>query len=162
MTTYPINPSERLQRRIISVLESDLLIYDAFTGFVVRNGREFTPEKYPFLSVQVTECQERPERSTVWQVTLTIAMIEDRAEANTPLAGMGTRPRHEIRNENMSARIFGVWNDLSLPDAINAIVDGAGIYVLKMHSGSQANATMSEDEIATEYSFVMLCVSTEQ
>lgn len=162
MITYPINPGERLQRRMISVLESDLLVYDAFTGFVMRNGREFSQEKYPFFSVQVTESQQRPERSNIWNVNITITMVEDRAEANVPLTGMGTRPRHEIRAENVSARLFGVWNGLSFPAAINAIVDGQGINVVKMHSGSQSNATMSEDEIATEYSFVMLCVTTEQ
>lgn len=161
MTTYPINPAERTQRRICSILESALLPLAEFTGFVVRNGREFQQEKYPFFSVQITENQEVFQGINVWNVNFTIAMVEDRQEANTVL-GVDPRPRHELRAENVSALLFGVWNGLSLPDSINAIVDGNGVTVLKMTGTNQANGTMSEDEISTEYSFTLSCTSSQQ
>lgn len=161
MTTYPINPAERVQRRICSILESDLITLPEFTGFVARNGREFQQEKYPFFSVQVTENQEVFPGINVWNVNFTVAMVEDRQEANTTL-GTDPRPRHELRAENASARLFGQWNGLTLPDAINAIVDGNGVQVLKMSGTNQANGTMSEDELSTEYSFTLCCTSSQQ
>lgn len=161
MNNYPINPSERLQRRICSILTEDLISLPLFTGFTARNGREFTQEKYPFFSVQATESQEVPERSNVWHVSITIAMVEDREEANKTYES-DTRPRHELRAENVSARLFGVWNGSSLSAAINQIENGQGIFIVKMHTNSQANGTMNEDEIATEYSFTMVCTSKQQ
>jgi hypothetical protein len=161
MTTYPINPSERVQRRICSILTAELLPLPAFTGFVVRDERVFQQEKYPFFSVQTTENKEVFPGINVWNVSFTIAMLEDRQEANTTL-GVDPRPRHELRAENVSALLFGVWDGLSLPQAINAIVDGDGVTVLKMTGTNQANGTMSEDEISTEYSFTLSCTSTQQ
>jgi len=87
--------------------------------------------------------------------------VEDRQEANTVL-GADTRPRHELRAENVSARLFGQWNGLTLPAAINAIVDANSVQVLKMSGTNQANGTMSEDEISTEYSFTLSCTSSTQ
>lgn len=161
MTTYPINPAERTQRCICSILESDLLPLAEFTGFVVRNGREFQQEKYPFFSVQITENQEVFPGINVWNVNFTVAMVEDRQEANTVL-GADTRPRHELRAENVSARLFGQWNGLTLPAAINAIVGANSVQVLKISGTNQANGTMSEDEISTEYSFTLSCTSSTQ
>jgi len=161
MNTYPINPSERLQRRICSVLTADLISLPLFLGFSARNGREFTQEKYPFFSVQVTENQEIFPGSNAWRIGVTVAMGEDREEANQTV-GADTRPRHELRGENVTARLFGVWNGLSLPDAINAINNTEDIYIVKMYAKAQANGTMSEDEISTEYSFTVVCATTEQ
>lgn len=161
MITYSINPSERLQRRISTVLTNDLLSLPLFTGFTTNNGREFTPTKYPFFSVQVSDCQEVFPRTNVWNVTVSIAMAEDREEANLTF-GEDPRPRHELRAENVTARIYGAWNGLTLPEAINAIDDNENITVLKMYNSIQSNGTMSEDEICMEYSFVMSCTTTEQ
>jgi hypothetical protein len=161
MITYPINPSDRAQRRLCAVLTQDLLPISAFTGFQVLNGREFETQQYPFISVQVTECQEVFPRINVWNVSITVAMVEDRLEGNKPL-GVDIRPRHELRAENLTARLFGEWNGLSLADAINAIDDGNGVSVLKMFGAGQMNATVSEDEISTEYSFTLTCTTTEQ
>jgi len=161
MNTYPINPSDRLQRRICTILTNDLISLPLFLGFSARNGREFTQEKYPFFSVQATDNQEVFPGTNAWRVGITVAMVEDREEANQTFGG-DTRPRHELRAENLSARLFGVWNGLSLPDAINAINNGEDIYVVKMYAKSQANGTMSEDEISTEYSFSVVCATTEQ
>jgi hypothetical protein len=159
--TYSINPSERLQRRISTVLTNDLLSLPLFTGFTTNNGREFTPTKYPFFSVQVSDCQEVFPRTNVWNVTVSIAMAEDREEANLTF-GEDPRPRHELRAENVTARIYGGWNGLTLPEGINAIDDNENITVLKMYNSIQSNGTMSEDEICMEYSFVMSCTTTEQ
>ena len=40
MITYPICPSDRLQRRLITVLDDELLPLDAFTGFTLCDDRE--------------------------------------------------------------------------------------------------------------------------
>lgn len=161
MNTYPINPSERLQRRICTILTADLISLPLFLGFSARNGREFTQEKYPFFSVQITENQEIFPGSNAWRIGVTVVMVEDREEANQTF-GADTRPRHELRGENVTARLFGVWNNVSLPNAINAIDNGENIYVIKMYGQTQANGTMSEDEISTEYSFNVVCTTSQQ
>ena len=40
MITYPICPSDRLQRRLITVLDDELLPLSAFTGFTLCDDRE--------------------------------------------------------------------------------------------------------------------------
>ena len=159
-TTYPIHPGDRLQRRIVSVLTDDLLPLTAFTGFTAINDRVGTEPQFPWLAVHIGETVNHPPASQVWHVTVTVEMVEERQEANDAIAG-DARPRHELRTENLSARLFGVWNGESLADSINTISNGQGVYVLKVYS---QNVTQmgEQDTLATEYSFTAICVSTQQ
>jgi hypothetical protein len=160
MTTYNIHPGDRLQRRIARILTEDLLNLEAFTGCVVVDDRVETEQAMPCLVVRISESTNQPTGSALWQVTVTVHLMEDRAEANKTLAG-DDRPRHEIRAENLSARLFAVWDEESLADRVNAISNGQGVHVLKAHSPNVAN-TGEVDYLGTEYSFTMLAVSTEQ
>lgn len=160
MTTYNIHPGDRLQRRIVKILTDDLLNLECFERCVVVDDRVDTEQKMPCLAVRISESQNQPTGSALWQVTVTVHLMEDRKEANLTLAG-DDRPRHEIRAENLSARLFGVWNEYSLADEVNGISNGQGVHVLKAHSPSVAN-TGEVDYLGTEYSFTMLVVSTQQ
>jgi len=160
MTTYPIHPGDRLQRRIVSVLTDDLLGLDAFDGFSVVDDREPAEVALPWLAVRVTESTNTPPNSFVWHVSVVVQILEDRAEADTTI-GADTRPRHELRLENLSARIQGRWNTLTLADAINAIDDGRGVHVVKTYN-QQVTTANEEETLSTEFSFTMICASTEQ
>lgn len=160
MTTYNIHPGDRLQRRIARILTEDLLDLECFEGCVVVNDRVETEQSMPCLVVRISESTNQPTGSALWQVTFTVHLMEDRAEANKTLAG-DDRPRHEIRAENLSARLFAVWDEESLADRVNAISNGQGVHVLKAHSPNVAN-TGEVDYLGTEYSFTMLAVSTQQ
>jgi hypothetical protein len=61
----------------------------------------------------VTESDEIPQAGTVWHCRLNVNMVEDRQEANLTL-GADARPRHELRAENISALLFGVWKKCTL------------------------------------------------
>jgi hypothetical protein len=160
MTTYPIHPAERLQARILRVLEADLLDLDAFTGCSFVNERDADETSLPMVVARISESENAPLGSNLWNVTVTLQMMEDRKESEMTLAG-DDRGRHEIRKENLSARIFGEWNGLTLAAAINAISDGRGVYVLKVHNNNYA--PMSDiDLVVTEYSVTFLCTSTQQ
>ena len=160
MTTYNIHPGDRLQRRIVKILTEDLLDLEAFEGCRVVDDRVATEQKQPMIVVRVSESENQPTGSALWQVTITVHLIEDRADANKTLAG-DDRPRHEIRAEKLSARLFAVWDGDSLADRVNAISNDQGVHVLKAHSPNVAN-TGEVDYLGTEYSFTMLAVSTEQ
>lgn len=159
MTTYNIHPGDRLQRRIVKILTEDLLDLEAFDGGAVVDDRVGDEKKMPCIVVRVSESQNQPTGSALWQVTITVHLVEDRMEANKTLAG-DDRPRHEIRCENLSARLFAVWDGDSLADRVNAISNGQGVYVLKAHSPNVAN-TGETDYLGTEYSFTMLATSTQ-
>jgi hypothetical protein len=159
-TTYPIHPGDRLQRRIVSVLTDDLLPLTAFTGFSVINDRVGTEPQFPWLAVHIGETTNQPPASHVWHVAVTVEMVEERQEANDAIAG-DPRPRHELRTENISARLFGIWDDVTLDEEINLISDGNGIHVLKIFSQNVAQ-TPETDYIGTEWSFTAICVSTQQ
>lgn len=159
MTTYNIHPGDRLQRRIVKILTDDLLNLECFEGCVVVDDRVSTEQAMPCLVVRIGESTNQPTGSALWQVTVTVHLMEDRAEANKTLAG-DDRPRHEIRAENLSARLFGIWNEYSLADEVNGISNGQGVHVLKAHSPNVAN-TGEVDYLGTEYSFTMLAVSTQ-
>ncbi len=160
MDTYPIHPGDRLQRRIVSVLSTDLLGLTAFTGFSVVNDRSGTEQDMPMLAARISETVNQPPNSHVWHVTVTVVMVEDRMEANTTISG-DARPRHELRTENLSARLFGAWNGSTLDQSINAISNGQGVYVLKMY-GANVTQAGEEDALTTEYTFTAICVSTQQ
>ena len=102
MTTFPICPSDRLQRRLLEVLDDELLPLSAFTGFTLCDDRENDEVKLPFIVARVTESDEIPQAGTVWHCRLNVNMVEDRQEANMTL-GADSRPRHELRAENISA-----------------------------------------------------------
>ena len=55
MTTFPICPSDRLQRRLLEVLDDELLPLSAFTGFTLCDDRENDEVKLPFIVARVTE-----------------------------------------------------------------------------------------------------------
>ena len=55
MITYPICPSDRLQRRLLEVLDNELLSLSAFTGFTFCDDRENDEVKLPFIFARVTE-----------------------------------------------------------------------------------------------------------
>jgi hypothetical protein len=158
--TYPIHPGDRLQRRIVSVLSTDLLGLSAFTGFSVVNDRSGTEQDIPMLAVRVGETVNQPPASHVWHVTVTVVMVEDRQEGNLTITG-DSRPRHELRTENLSARLFGAWNGSTLDQSLNAISNGQGVYVLKLY-GQNVTQSGEEDTLGTEYTFTAICVSTEQ
>lgn len=160
MTTYNIHPGDRLQRRIVKILTEDLLDLDAFSGCTVVDDRVDSEQQMPCLVVRIGESTNQPTGSALWQITVTVQLMEDRVEANKTLAG-DDRPRHEIRCENLSARLFAVWDEESLADRVNAISNDQGVHVLKAHSPNVAN-TGEVDYLGTEYSFTMLAVSTEQ
>lgn len=160
-TTYPIHPGDRLENRIVSVLTSDLLDLDAFTGFLIQNERSNVEATLPYIGVNIAESNNMPPRSPVWHLRVSITMVEDRADANKDIAG-DDRPRHEIRAENMSARLFGKWNDETLADSINAINDNRGVYVLKVYAPLVSNMAATLDEVTTQYNFTAICVSTQQ
>jgi hypothetical protein len=127
---------------------------------VVVDDRVSTEQSMPCLAVRISESQNQPTGSALWQVTVTVHLMEDRAEANKTLAG-DDRPRHEIRCENLSARLFAVWYEESLADSVNAISNGQGVHILKFYNQNVAN-TGEVDYLGTEYSFTMLAVSTQQ
>ncbi len=160
-TTYPIHPGDRLQRRIVSILTDDILSIEAFEGFTIANERSGDEMTLPFISVQAPESQNIPPASHVWHVNVTVVMVEDRQEANTTL-GADSRPRHELRTENLSARLMGKWNTETLADSINAISNGQGVYVLKIYDQNFNNASNTEDVVGVEWSFTAICVSTQQ
>lgn len=160
MTTYPIHPAERLQARILSVLETDLGGLTAFTGCSFVNERDADETQMPMVVARISESANQPPNSHVWHVAVTLQMMEDRKESEQLISG-NTRPRHEIRKENLSARLFGVWEGVSMADAVNVISDGRGVYVLKTHG--QNYTPMSDiDMVVTEYSLTFVCVSTQQ
>ena len=161
MTTFPICPSDRLQRRLITVLDDELLPLSAFTGFTLCDDRENDEVKLPFIVVRVTESDEIPQAGTVWHCRLNVNMVEDRQEANLILGG-DNRPRHELRAENISALLFGVWNTTTLGQKINAISNGQGVYVLKQHSNNMTPGSSENDTLSTEYAFTIICASTQQ
>ena len=160
MTTYPIHPAERLQARILTVLSDALDALDVFTGCSFVNERFDSEAQMPMVVVRVGECVNNPPNSHVWHVGVTVQMMEDRQEGEQLITG-NTRPRHEIRKENLSARIFGIWDGETLADSINMISDGRGVYVLKTH-GQNYTPMTDIDMLATEYSLTFVCVSTEQ
>ena len=160
ITTYPIHPGDRLQRRIASILTTDLVPLTSFTGFVVTNDRSDAENQIPLLVVRVGETQNTPPASHVWHVSVTVEMIEDRQEANDAISG-DTRPRHELRAENLSARLFGEWDGATLREDINAISNGQGVNVLKVY-GQNVTQSGETDYLSTQYSFTAICVSTQQ
>jgi hypothetical protein len=161
LTTYPIHPGDRLQRRIATVLTNDILsITPLFTGCQVIIDREEDEQAYPCIAVRVGETQNTPPGSHVWHVGITIHLMEDRQEANDAITG-DTRPRHELRTENISARLFGIWDSVTLDEEINLISDSHGVYVLKIYNQNVAQ-TPETDYIGTEWSFTAICVSTQQ
>lgn len=160
MTTYPIHPGDRLQRRVVSTIATDLIDLPAFTGFTVTNDRVATETQLPWIAVRISESVNMPPANQVWHLTVTVQMVEDRDEANETL-GADTRPRHELRTENLSARLFGIWNTQSIADSINAISNGQGVYVLKTYGQNVATAN-DEATLGTEYTFTAICVTTQQ
>lgn len=160
LTTYPIHPGERLQRRIMSILTDDLLPLTAFTGFTVVHDRDSDEIPMPQLVVRISETVNQPPASHVWHVTVIVQMMEDRQEADTTISG-DTRPRHELRCENLSARLFGEWAGATLADDVNSISNGQGAYVLKVYGQNVASGG-EVDYLSTEYTFTAICVSTQQ
>lgn len=160
LTTYPIHPGERLQRRIMSVLTTDLLPLPLFTGFSIVHDRDGDEIPMPHIVVRIAETTNQPPASHVWHITVIVQIMEDRHEADTTISG-DTRPRHELRCENLSARLFGQWNGQTLADAVNSIGNGQGVYVLKTYGQNVASGG-EVDYLSTEYTFTAICVSTQQ
>lgn len=157
--TYPIHPGDRLQRALATVLDDSLFSIAAFTGFTAHNDREWDEVDKPFLSIQIAESQQPHPRLNVWHVRVTVVMVEDRQDANQLLAG-DTRPRHELRAENVSARLFGTWAGEDIAASINA--EDNGVTVLKVYGFNVANSTQTEDDLLTEYSLTFVCTASEQ
>lgn len=161
MTTLPIFPGERLQRRILQILAADFAAIPAMQGIAYRNGREAEETAMPAIVVTAVESQEIPRRGGLYHVNTTIALVEDRKEANLPITG-DTRPRHELRMECLSARVLGTWNGLSLRDAVNQISDGRGIHLFKFFNGLVNDATQDDTVITTEVGFTAIVATTQQ
>jgi hypothetical protein len=160
MTTYPIHPGDRLQRRIVATLSGELSALTEFEGVTFTDDRIATEIALPVVAVHITETENTPPASHVWHVGVTVRLMEDRPEATLTITG-DTRPRHELRAENLSALLFGKWDGETLADKVNAISNGQGCYVLKTY-GQNVQAQNEQDTIATEYSFTCITVSTEQ
>lgn len=161
VTTYPIHPGDRLQRRLATILTNDILsITPLFTGCSVVIDRTDAEQDLPVIAIRAGETQNTPPGSQVWHVGITIHLMEDRQEANDAIAG-DTRPRHELRAENLSARLFGIWDGTTLDEEVNLISDGNGVHVLKIYNQNVAQ-TPETDYIGTEYSFTAICVASQQ
>lgn len=161
LTTYPIHPGDRLQRRLATILTNDILsITPLFTGCSVVIDRTDAEQDLPVIGVRVGETQNIPPGSHVYHIGITIHLMEDRQEANDAISG-DARPRHELRTENISARLFGIWDGATLDEEINLISDGNGIHVLKIFNQNVAQ-TPETDYIGTEWSFTAICASTQQ
>ncbi len=160
MNTYPIHPGNRLQAALVSNLSDDLFGLTVFEGFTIHNDREFDEVPKPWICVHITESVQHHPSSPVWLVRVTVSMVEDRKDANDAVAG-DSRPRHELRAENLSAKLFGKWNGETIQDAINS--ESNGVYALKVHSFNvQNNTGENTDAMITEYSLTVICTSTEQ
>lgn len=160
ITTYPIHPAERLQARILSVLSDSFATVTAFDGFVYVNDRDADEATMPMVVARVSESVNQPPNSDVWHVVMTLQMMEDRTEGDSLISG-DDRARHELRKENLSARLFGVWDGASIAADINAISDGRGVYVLKTY-GQNYTPMTDVDLLVTEYTMTFICVSTQQ
>jgi len=159
-TTYPIHPGDRLQSRIVTVLSDSFTDVTAFDGTVYITDRDDDEQTFPMIIVRLGESQNQPVSSHVWHVTVTVQLLEDRAESQGTIAG-DTRPRHDLRAENLSARLFGSWDGSKMDDDINAISNGNGVYVLKIYN--QGTASMNDiDMISTEYTLTAICTATQQ
>jgi hypothetical protein len=163
MTTYPIHPRLRLLRRLKTLFTSMMDGQDAFTGVTLRDDFSDLDNMLPVIVLQAGESEEKPLRGNAWHLKVTIMLLEERVEGNTILANGDSRTRHEWRHENISARLFGMWNGSRLPAALNAIVETQGMHVFKMYANSvihEGNST--EDMLGTAYIFTGVCASTTQ
>jgi hypothetical protein len=160
MDVYPIYPGERLQRRIIEILTADLLPLPPFNGMVINSDRNAAEVTLPFITVAITQAEEVPPTSNWWHIQIIIALVEDRPQAGEAM-GSGPQTRHEAIAENLTARLFGVWNGASLMDAINAT---AGVSVQKIYARNLATGSIGEDaeSLLTEIGFTCLCVANSQ
>ena len=162
MNVYPIMPNTRIQARIRKVLSDALGSLDAFDGAVFVDDRTTAEETIPWICVRVVGAEEMPPRSNYWHLQVVVQMCEDRMEQRTAITGNAdTRPRHDHRCENLTALIHGVWEDSTFMDKINDEATLPGAAALRLYGANFATETDGEDRIMTEYSFSLLCVSTE-
>jgi len=90
-------------------------------------------------------------------------MCEDRMEQALALTGEAdTRSRHHHRVENLTALIHGIWDGSSFLEKVTNVAGPPGAAALLLFGATFATDVDGEDRILTEYSFTMLCVSTEQ
>jgi hypothetical protein len=163
LSVYPINPHLRIQERVRLVLEENLEDLPAFEGAVFVDERTTQEETIPWICVRVTGTEEVPPRSNRYNVDVTVQMCEDRMEQADAITGEAdTRSRHHHRVENLTALIHGIWEGSSFVQKVTAVSGPPAAAALLLFNATFATDTDGEDRILTEYSFTMLCVSTEQ
>jgi hypothetical protein len=161
VTTFPIHPGQRLLRRLKTVFTAMMSGQEAFTGVVLRDETDDDEATHPCITFAITASTEKPVKSETWQMDVTVSLVEDRVEANTVLiTGGDSRPRHEWRHENISARLYGRWNLVRLPEELTAVADDWGLHAFLMWGGECSRDNTDDGRLITHYEFTILCASS--